>query len=129
MNEFALAIASNLNAQENISWAFNQLRHLGHLQQSDIFEIPCRDGVGADYLNSACLVKTSLNKSQIEQYIKNLEVQAGRIRPSHNISLDIDLIAWKHKDIWHFNQKKMPFPLDVKTPMYELIQHSVFAPD
>ena len=103
-----------------------QLECLGHLDVSQVFEIPCRDGVGADYLNMACLLNTSKSLQQVEQYLKQLEQQAGRVRPSHQISLDIDLIAWQEDEKWYMNKKKMPFALDVKVPMSQLVALSIF---
>lgn len=122
---FALALASNFNAPFHIEWALAKLTHYDAFQVSHVFNIPCRDGVGADYLNCACIFQSTLTKNEIEAYIKQLEDMTGRVRPSHKISLDIDLIAWK-TDRWYFNQKKMPFALDVKIPMAELVQHPYF---
>ncbi|WP_040331622.1 2-amino-4-hydroxy-6-hydroxymethyldihydropteridine diphosphokinase [Acinetobacter nectaris] len=124
---FALALASNLNAQNNLTWALEQLMQYGNLTLSRVFQIPCRDDVGEDYLNCACLLRTSnMNLECLNILIKALEQDSGRVRPSHQISLDIDLIAWKNadeKESWQFNVKKMPFALDVKIPLSELIQH------
>lgn len=125
---FALALASNSNAQANLAWALKALDKYGNLTISKVFKIPCRDGIGADYLNCACLLHTAqISLDDLALLLKQLEETSGRIRPSHQISLDIDLIAWKGSDVsdidWKFNKKKMPFALDVKIPLYELIQH------
>lgn len=126
---YALALASNLNAQHNLNWAITQLEAYGVLQLSHIFEIPCRNGVGRHYLNCACLMQSVLSLEEVVHHLKKLEKQTGRIRPSHKISLDIDLIAWQVHNNWHFNHKKMPFALDVQIPMSELIKHSYFEYD
>ncbi|WP_347019829.1 2-amino-4-hydroxy-6-hydroxymethyldihydropteridine diphosphokinase [Acinetobacter calcoaceticus] len=118
---FALALASNLDAEQHFTFAYTQLATLGKVQFSSVYQIPCRDGIGDDYWNSACLLKSSLNPSQIEVFLKKLESDTGRIRPSHHISLDVDLIAWgSDLDHMQFNSKKLPLALDVKIPLYEL---------
>ncbi|MFV5374870.1 2-amino-4-hydroxy-6-hydroxymethyldihydropteridine diphosphokinase [Acinetobacter calcoaceticus] len=118
---FALALASNLDAEQHFTFAYTQLATLGKVQFSSVYQIPCRDGIGDDYWNSACLLKSSLNPSQIEAFLKKLESDTGRIRPSHHISLDVDLIAWGiDLDHMQFNSKKLPLALDVKIPLYEL---------
>ena len=118
---FALALASNLDAELHFTFAYTQLATLGKVQFSSVYQIPCRDGIGDDYWNSACLLKSSLNPSEIEAFLKKLESDTGRIRPSHHISLDVDLIAWgSDLDHMQFNSKKLPLALDVKIPLYEL---------
>lgn len=118
---FALALASNLDAEQHFTFAYTQLATLGKVQFSSVYQIPCRDGIGDDYWNSACLLKSSLNPSEIEAFLKKLESDTGRIRPSHHISLDVDLIAWgADLDHMQFNSKKLPLALDVKIPLYEL---------
>lgn len=126
MTTFALALASNFNAYAHLTWAIEQLEYLGHLEVSPVFEIPCRDGVGADYLNMACLLNTSKSLQQVQYCLKQLEQQTGRVRPSHQISLDIDLIAWQEDEKWYMNKKKMPFALDVKVPMSRLVALPIF---
>lgn len=104
--------------------ALHKLEGLGPCQFSAIYQIPCRDGVGADYWNSACLLVCNLSCVDIMTYLKQLEMQSGRKRPSHSISLDMDLIAWG-KDIQHmqFNSKKLPLAEDVIIPLSELWHH------
>lgn len=123
---FALALASNLEPEVHFSHAYQVLENLGGIQFSQIYLIPCRDGVGADYWNSACILKSHLSVEYMLQLTKNLEVQSGRIRPSHKISLDVDLIAWgKNLNSMQFNPKKLPLALDVKLPLSELWQHEL----
>ncbi|ENV37375.1 hypothetical protein F959_02183 [Acinetobacter venetianus RAG-1 = CIP 110063] len=120
---FALALASNVQQQQHFSFAYAQIEQLGKVKFSSIYQIPCRDGVGADYWNSACLLTSTLSVEDMIETLKKLELQSGRIRPSHHISLDIDVIAWG-KDLNHmqFNSKKLPLAVDVKIPLVELWQ-------
>lgn len=122
---FALALASNVDQQKNFLFAYDQIASLGRVKFSPIYEIPCRDKIGADYWNSACLLISQLNFDQIVETLKKLEAQSGRVRPSHNISLDIDVIAWGHSlKHMQFNPRKLPLALDVKIPLFDLWQHN-----
>ncbi|MFW2057495.1 2-amino-4-hydroxy-6-hydroxymethyldihydropteridine diphosphokinase [Acinetobacter haemolyticus] len=127
---FALALASNVQQLENFNFAYAQIMSLGTVEFSSIYEIPCRDGVGADYWNSACLLKSHLSVDEIVDILKKLEQQSGRVRPSHHISLDIDVIAWGESlDQMQFNLKKLPLALDVKIPLYELWPNQILQYD
>ena len=101
--------------------------NLGEASFSQIYVIPCRDGVGADYWNAACLVKSQLSVDEMIALLKKMEADSGRVRPSHSISLDVDLIAWG-SDLtqMQFNPKKLPLALDVKIPMYDIWQDTLF---
>ena len=120
---FALALASNLSPEKHFSKAYEKLRLMGDAVFSNIYLIPCRDGVGADYWNSACLLKSTKTVQEMLDSVKALETEMGRVRPSHKISLDIDVIAWGDDlNQMHFNQKKLPLAVDVKIPLFELWQ-------
>ncbi|ENU91801.1 hypothetical protein F971_02893 [Acinetobacter vivianii] len=127
---FALALASNLQQQQNFTFAYEQIAQLGRVVFSPIYEIPCRDGIGANYWNSACLLTSQLSIDQITELLKRLEQQSGRTRPSHQITLDIDVIAWGHTlENMQFNPKKLPLALDVKIPLFDLWQHADLSYD
>ncbi|WP_111860753.1 2-amino-4-hydroxy-6-hydroxymethyldihydropteridine diphosphokinase [Acinetobacter sp. CFCC 10889] len=125
---FALALASNHQPQQHFKDAFAQIADLGEVTFSNIYLIPCRDQIGEDYWNAACLLRSHLSVAQMTALLKKMETDSGRVRPSHHISLDIDLIAWgqdlKHM---HFNPKKLPLALDVKIPMFDLWQYDMFV--
>ncbi|OEC89328.1 2-amino-4-hydroxy-6-hydroxymethyldihydropteridine diphosphokinase [Acinetobacter sp. YK3] len=127
---FALALASNLQQQQNFTFAYEQIAQLGRVVFSPIYEIPCRDGIGADYWNSACLLTSQLSIDEITELLKRLEQQSGRTRPSHQITLDIDVIAWGHTlEHMQFNPKKLPLALDVKIPLFDLWRHADLSYD
>ena len=118
---FALALASNQNPEQHFERAFQQISGLGETRFSPIYLIPCRDGVGADYWNAACLLKSELTVEQMLRFLKNMEFESGRIRPSHQITLDVDLIAWgEDLSSMQFNSKKLPLAIDVKIPLYDI---------
>ena len=121
MTIYAISIASNLDKALNTQLALNALQQLGKLKISKIYQIPCRDGVGADYWNWACLLESQQSVEDIDALLKAMELATGRKRPSHKISLDIDLIAWG-EDLQHmqFNAKKLPLADDVIIPMQDI---------
>lgn len=121
---FAIALASNFKRPIYFKWIYQQLQQFTAVQFSSTYVIPCRDGVGDDYWNSACLVQCDLSLVQMQDLCKQWEQQAERKRPSHQISLDVDIIAWgQNLAEMRFIQKKLPLPLDVKIPLSELWQH------
>ncbi len=125
---FALALASNNQPQQHFQKSWTQIKKLGEAVFSPIYLIPCRDGIGADYWNAACLLKSHLSVDQMICQLKQMEAESGRTRPSHHISLDIDLIAWGAElNTMHFNPKKLPLALDVKIPMFDLWQDVRFS--
>ena len=125
---FALALASNCNPKQHFQQAIAQLAQFGDLSFSSIYLIPCRDAIGADYWNAACLLKSHLSVTDLVLYLKRMEADSGRIRPSHQITLDIDLIAWGScLSNMQFNAKKLPLALDVKIPMYEIWSDAAFV--
>lgn len=118
---FALALASNQNPEQHFERAFQQIKSLGETQFSPIYLIPCRDDVGANYWNAACIVQSDLTVDQMIKFLKNMEFESGRIRPSHQISLDVDLIAWgANLSSMQFNVNKLPLAVDVKIPLYDI---------
>ena len=124
---FALALASNFDPKTNFEKAYKQIQTLGETIFSDTYLIPCRDGVGEDYWNSACILKSNVDVEALIQILKTLEMESGRIRPSHKISLDVDLIAWgKNLNCMQFNPKKLPLALDVEIPLSDIWQDKQF---
>lgn len=124
---FALALASNCHPQQHFQAAQQRISEWGEVQFSPIYMIPCRDGIGADYWNAACLLRSSVSSEGLIELLKQLEQASGRVRPSHQITLDVDLIAWG-LDLQHmqFNEKKLPLALDVKVPMFDIWHDAMF---
>lgn len=121
MTIYAISIATNLDKAHNTQLAITALQQLGVCSCSAVYEIPCRDGIGANYWNCACLLSSEQNVEQIQQLLKHLELSTGRKRPSHHISLDMDLIAWGEElNHMQFNAKKLPLAHDVIIPMQDI---------
>ena len=124
---FAIALASNLNPETHLTQACQTIETWGEVEFSSQYLIPCRDGIGADYWNSACILRSNLSVEALLFRLDALEQASGRIRPSHHISLDVDLIAWGASFAeMQFNPKKLPLALDVKIPMFEIWQDVKF---
>ena len=123
MTIYAIAIATNLDKSKHLQLCLDTLKTWGSCQVSSIYAIPCRDQVGADYWNAACLLESSMTVEQVITSLKQLESDAGRKRPSHSISLDVDLIAWGESlQNMQFNPKKCPLADDVVIPLAEIWQ-------
>lgn len=123
---YALALATNFNKEQYLQQAMTALADIGQINWSSVYVIPCRDGVGEDYWNAAALLTCDMSLDALQGDLKVLEQQAGRVRPSHQISLDVDLIAWgEDLSQMQFNPKKLPLALDVKIPLFELWQHGM----
>ncbi|WP_445115901.1 2-amino-4-hydroxy-6-hydroxymethyldihydropteridine diphosphokinase [Acinetobacter sp. WZC-1] len=127
---FALTLASNYNPQQHFQQAIDQLMAMGKTVFSDIYRLPCRDGIGEDYWNAACLLTSHLSVDAMMIILKKMETDAGRVHGLHQISLDADVIAWGH-DLtqMQFNLKKLPLALDVRIPMMDIWQNDAFAHD
>lgn len=118
---YALALASNCHPKQHFQTAFLAISTWGCVEFSKIYLIPCRDGVGADYWNAACILKSKKSVEELMLMLKQMEADSGRVRPSHQISLDIDLIAWgSDLSAMQFNPKKLPLATDVKIPLYDV---------
>lgn len=123
MTIYAIAIATNLEKVKHLQLCLDMLKTWGSCQVSSVYEIPCRDQVGADYWNAACLLESSMTVEQVVTSLKQLEQDSGRKRPSHSISLDVDLIAWGDTfQSMQFNPKKLPLADDVVIPLAEIWQ-------
>lgn len=121
MTIYAIAIATNLDKSKHLQLCLDTLKTWGSCQVSSIYEIPCRDQVGADYWNAACLLESPMPFDELINALKQLENDAGRKRPSHSISLDVDLIAWGDSlQSMQFNPKKCPLADDVVIPLAEI---------
>lgn len=121
MTIYALALGANTERETWLQFAMHQLEQMGSCQWSAVYEIPCRQGKGADYYNLAALLDSDIDLPSLKDQLKQLEQQAGRVRPSNAITLDIDLIAYGEslQDLTLI-AKHWPLPLDVSLPLSEL---------
>jgi 2-amino-4-hydroxy-6-hydroxymethyldihydropteridine diphosphokinase len=116
-----LALGSNDQAEPSLDFACVELAKLGEVLLSSRYELPPRSGVGVDYSNMAVRLDSDLAIASIRKTIYQLEDDAGRIRKSNIIRLDIDLIAWEIVgQSVIFDQHRFPLPMDVIIPMREI---------
>lgn len=121
MTLYALAISSNQNREHWAQYAIQQLKSLGACHFSRIYQIPCRQGKGADYYNLAVLLQSQLNYEQLDGFLKQLEAKAGRVRPSHHIPLDMDIVALGETlNSLQAVAARLPLPFDAVKPLSEL---------
>jgi 2-amino-4-hydroxy-6-hydroxymethyldihydropteridine diphosphokinase len=115
------ALGSNDQAESSLDLACVELAKLGVVLLSSRYALPPRSGVGVDYSNMAVQLDSDLTVESIRQIIYQLEDDAGRIRKSNIIRLDIDLIAWQLVgQSVTFDQQRFPLPMDVIIPMREI---------
>lgn len=116
-----LALGSNDQPEPSLDFACMELAKLGDTLLSSRYELPPRSGVGVNYLNMAVRLDSDLAVESIRKIIYQLEDDAGRIRKSNIIRLDIDLIAWEvmGQDAV-FDLHRLPLPRDVIVPMKEI---------
>lgn len=116
-----LALGSNDQPESSLDFACIQLAKLGEALFSSRYELPPRSGVGVNYLNMAIRLDSDQTVESIRHIIYQLENEAGRIRKSSIIRLDIDLIAWEVVgQRTTFDQHRLPLPMDVIIPMKEI---------
>jgi 2-amino-4-hydroxy-6-hydroxymethyldihydropteridine diphosphokinase len=116
-----LALGSNDQAEPSLDFACVELAKLGEVLLSARYALPPRSGAGVEYSNMAVRLDTDLAVESIRQIIYQLEDDAGRIRKSNIIRLDIDLIAWQlFGQSVTFDQHRFPLPMDVIIPMREI---------
>lgn len=121
MTLYALAISSNQNREHWTRYAMQQLERLGECRFSRIYQIACRQGKGADYYNFAALLDITLDFKQLNDLLKQWERHAGRIRPSHHIALDMDIVAYGHTlNTLQPVASRLPLPFDAVKPLSEL---------
>jgi len=116
-----LALGSNDQPESSLDFACIQLAKLGEALFSSRYELPPRSGVGVNYLNMAVRLDSDQTVESMRHIIYQLEDEAGRIRKSSIIRLDIDLIAWEMVgQRATFDQNRLPLPMDVIVPMKEI---------
>jgi 2-amino-4-hydroxy-6-hydroxymethyldihydropteridine diphosphokinase len=116
-----LALGSNDQPKKSLDFACTELAKLGGTLLSSHYELPPRSGIGINYSNMAVRLDCELTIDAIKTVIYQLEDEAGRIRKSNIIRLDIDLIAWERVgDDAIFDIHRLPLPMDVIIPMTEI---------
>jgi len=98
-----ISIGSNINREQNISSALNVLQYkFGKLQHSSLYESSSVGFSGGDFYNLVSAFHCSQAASQINQQLKLIENNHGRIRHQEKFSsrtLDLDLLLYDQQII------------------------------
>ncbi|MCJ7715040.1 MAG: 2-amino-4-hydroxy-6-hydroxymethyldihydropteridine diphosphokinase [Anaerolineales bacterium] len=104
-----IGIGSNLNPEDNIQKALELLSSLvSIIQVASIWQTPAVGSDGPDYLNSAVLIKSNLNRDQLKsRVLTKIERELGRIRSTNknaDRTIDLDILMQNDscldEDLW-----------------------------
>jgi 2-amino-4-hydroxy-6-hydroxymethyldihydropteridine diphosphokinase len=104
MNSAVVSIGSNINPEENIPKALTAVAkaHTVLKVSSLVRTKPIGFTNQPDFTNGSMLVTTVLQKDQFDRYLKDLELQLGRIKGTNKYgprTIDLDIIVWNGKII------------------------------
>lgn len=97
MTFYVIAVGSNIEAEKNINQAFISLKALdrsacmAHLLRTK----PVGFLAQADFINTAFSLTTALEQDALNLYLKNIEVQLGRVRTDNKNgprTIDLDIV-------------------------------------
>ena len=119
---YAVSIGSNFQHLDAFAQAKRALSQLGGCQFSACFELPDRDGSAQIFWNMAALIDSPIAQvDEFEQRLYQIEANCGRIRPSQQVRLDLDLIAYgQDQTSLQILPKRLPLTVDVQTPLRTL---------
>ena len=94
--KYFLSIGSNINAEENLEFAFKELKKvLSNIKSSSIHQTKAEGFEGDDFLNSVVCGNSELDFNDLNKKLKLIEDIAGRNRDAPKFSartLDIDIV-------------------------------------
>ena len=94
--KYFLSIGSNINAEENLEFAFKELKKiLSNVKSSSIHQTKAEGFEGDDFLNSVVCGNSELDFNDLNKKLKLIEDIAGRNRDAPKFSartLDIDIV-------------------------------------
>lgn len=118
----AIVLGSNHDAAQALAQARAALARLGQAHYSAVYALPDRTGAGPMYLNQALLLdQVQLTPEALKAALQQIEADCGRVRPSRQVRMDLDLIAWgPDRAGLHLLAAWDSHPLDVTLPLGEL---------
>jgi len=123
--KYYLSLGSNINADENISFAIKELKKiLSNIIISSTYKTKSEGFDGDDFLNLVVAGDTDLNFESLNQDLKNIEDRSGRNRNSPKFSartLDIDIILQIDEDEVIFESDEIKKYSFVSEPLKEII--------
>ena len=94
--KYFLSLGSNINAEENLEFAFKELRKiLSNIKSSSIHQTKAEGFEGNDFLNSVVCGNSGMDFTNLNKELKLIEDSAGRNRDAPKFSartLDIDIV-------------------------------------
>ena len=94
--KYFLSLGSNINAEKNLEFAFEELKKiLSNIQSSTIHQTKAEGFEGDDFLNSVVCGDSELDIKNLNKKLKLIEDNAGRNRNAPKFSartLDIDIV-------------------------------------
>lgn len=99
MNRVIVAIGSNIHPEKNIPEALKILGAKYHLLKTASLRktLPIGFTDQPDFMNSASLVETLLDKDAFNRELKHIEALLGRVRTSNKFgprTIDLDIVVW-----------------------------------
>ena len=123
--KYYLSLGSNINAEENISFAIKELKKiLSNIIISSTYKTKSEGFDGDDFLNLVVAGDTDLNFESLNQDLQNIEDRSGRNRNSPKFSartLDIDIILQIDEDEVIFESDEIKKYSFVSEPLKEII--------
>ena len=123
--KYYLSLGSNINAEENISFAIKELKKiLSNIIISSTYKTKSEGFDGDDFLNLVVAGDSDLNFESLNQDLKNIEDSSGRNRNSPKFSartLDIDIILQIDDDEVIFESDEIKKYSFVSEPLKEII--------
>ncbi|BCE03206.1 2-amino-4-hydroxy-6-hydroxymethyldihydropteridine diphosphokinase [Marinicellulosiphila megalodicopiae] len=94
MTRYIVSVGSNINAEQNVDLAFKQIQLIdSHAHIASLLRTKAQgDTTQPDYINTAFLFQTDLDKHALKLKLLDIEKQLGRVRQSNkNAARPIDL--------------------------------------
>ena len=126
MMKYFLSLGSNINAEENLEFAFKELRKiLSDIKFSSIHQTKAEGFEGDDFLNSVVCGNSDMDFTNLNNELKLIEDLAGRNRDAPKFSartLDIDIVLQidENDDILFESDEVQKYNF-VSAPLKELI--------
>ncbi|MDC2972651.1 2-amino-4-hydroxy-6-hydroxymethyldihydropteridine diphosphokinase [Gammaproteobacteria bacterium] len=124
--KYFLSLGSNINAEKNLEFAFEELKKiLSNIQSSTIHQTKAEGFEGDDFLNSVVCGNSELDFEDLNKKLKLIEDNAGRNRNAPKFSprtLDIDIVLQinENDDILFESDEIQKYEF-VSSPLKELI--------
>ena len=104
MNTAVVSVGSNINPQENIDAAKELISRNFILKSISSFVVtePIGFKEQDDFLNGAFLIQTDLDIDGLNDVLKKIEIDMGRVKTSNKEGpriIDLDIIIWNNKII------------------------------